>query len=165
MSELDSTLVRELFNYDPETGRLTHKARRKAVKLGRQVGCPDNYGYLVASVTTHGKKRTYKVHRLIWLYVYGTWPEGVIDHINGDRSDNRLSNLRDVSPQRNSQNSLAGRGVSQYRGVCFNKTKNLWQTSIHIDGRQKFVGYYRSEYDAHLAYVEAKRKHHDCPQV
>lgn len=165
MSEHDSTIVRGLFNYDPETGALTHKIRRKAVKFGAQIGCLDNDGYLVATVSLLGKQRLFKVHRLVWLHVHGAWPSGVIDHINGIKSDNRLDNLRDVSPRSNSQNILAGRGVSKHRGVCFNKAKNLWQTSIHIDGRQKFVGYYRSEYDAHLAYVEAKRKHHDCPQV
>ena len=98
MSTLTQARVKELLSYNKRTGLLRWKVRR---------GGAANKNTLVMARTSAGYLRVgidgvrYQVHRVIWLYVYGVWPEGFIDHINGVRDDNRLSNLRVVSPQHN----------------------------------------------------------------
>lgn len=108
--------LKQLFDYEPETGKLIHR------RLKRVVGsnAPD---YLLAKVD--GK--CYRVHRLIWLWVYGQLPIGEIDHINRERTDNRLSNLRDVSRAQNMQNKNQYRNnTSGVTGVSFNCHCNKW---------------------------------------
>lgn len=84
------------YKYDPETGILYFKYHREQRYIGGPVGCLDRYGYLVTSINS----KTVKVHRIIWKMVYREEPE-TIDHINNDRSDNRLENLQAVTAKEN----------------------------------------------------------------
>ena len=114
---MDAELARKLFDYNPETGELLWRISppRKPSFKGQEAGCfRYQDGYL--SIGVSGK--VYLAHRIIWLIVYGEWPENQIDHINGCGKDNRLANLRDVSAQINSRNSkLYKNNTSRVPGV------------------------------------------------
>ncbi len=149
--------LRKLFYYDEETGVFTRLITRgnNAVR-GRIAGSPDANGYLQITLD----KKNYKAHRLAWLYVYGEFPNGVIDHINGVPSDNRISNLRDVDPKVNWENQRGPRIDNKlgYLGVCPYHGK--FKASIGIGGSCKHIGYYDTPEEAYQAYIEAKRKYH-----
>lgn len=103
-------------------------------------------------------------HRLIWFMAYGEWPAGDIDHINGRRQDNRLSNLRAVSRALNMQNLRAAHAdsESQILGVYFDRRRGKWYSSIFAGGRNRFLGYFDSTDLASQAYVAAKRELHEA---
>jgi len=130
---MDYETVRELFDYDPETGNLVWKKRGKAVQVGKAAGSVNSRGYLNVSV----KGRIYLGHRLVWLYHHGQWPE-VIDHINHNKLDNRIENLRDVGSVENNRN-MAG-----VKGVCFDNTKGKWKAYI----QRKHLGSFENQEDA-----------------
>lgn len=98
--ELSHADVLRLFDYDEETGVMTNRIWRGNAAKGAPVGQPIEKGHLRVRID----RNTYQVHRLIWMYVHGRWPEGAIDHIDGNPGNNRISNLRDVPAAHNAQN-------------------------------------------------------------
>ncbi len=126
--ELTAEELRELLNYDQETGIFTRKvSTSNRVKVGAVAGCSGGDGYLLIMV----QSRLYQAHRLAWLHTHGVWPKGQIDHINRDRSDNRIANLRDVTQKQNLQNrSKSSTNTSGHPGVSWNKRISKWQASI-----------------------------------
>jgi hypothetical protein len=157
----DSTLtrdrLRERLSYDERTGEFTHLTANSMRKAGHRAGCTNGGGY--RSIMVDGT--IYQAHRLAWLYAYGTWPSNVIDHINGDRTDNRLSNLRVVTTAGNSQNHHSARAdsLSGLKGVS-RKKDGRWFARITVDGNRLFLGHFDTAEQAHSAYVEAKRQMH-----
>jgi hypothetical protein len=135
--ELTAEYLRSILHYDSETGIFTRKvSTSNRVKVGDVAGCPDGGGYLQISVCS----RIYLAHRLAWLHFHGTWPTDQIDHINRDRADNRISNLREVTNKQNMQNkSKPSNNTSGHPGVCWYKQNSKWvakimhnQKSIHL---------------------------------
>ena len=125
------------------------KPTARGVKIDQQFGCYDNYGYRVGSL----KGKRYYEHRLIWLYHYGEWPKDQIDHINGDRSDNRIENLRECAHQQNSFNRKSDRGsTSKYKGVHWSKQHKKWVAGYRYKRKRYYVGYYDTELEAAKAY-------------
>jgi hypothetical protein len=99
-------------------------------------------------------------HRAMWCIVFGAWPEGYIDHINGDRSDNRIRNLRDVDQQTNMRNARISRAnTSGCTGVHFHKATGKWQSHITVSGRTKTLGMFEDFEDAVSARKEAEALH------
>jgi hypothetical protein len=93
--------VKRWLSYSPETGKIIWKRdRNNRIKAGRLAGNWNNRGYLVIGL----ENKKYVASRLIWLYIHGQWPVNEIDHINRDKRDNRLVNLRDVTHAQNSFN-------------------------------------------------------------
>lgn len=169
--------VRELFDYSPETGVIRWRERPlgdftrvkdwkmwKTLFAGREAGCIDrggvDHGYRVIKVD--GKTRA--AHRVIWLYVYGKWPDDQIDHINGNRSDNRLCNLREATPTVNSQNrkrhSNNGSGIL---GVHWVKREAKWKAGIMVAGKAIHLGLFHSLEDAAAARAAASIKYDFSP--
>lgn len=150
--------LKNALNYDANTGVFIWKTRpSKAVKVGDVAGCVEKrIGYVTIGIA----KRIYKAHRLAWLYAYGEWPKGLIDHINGDKADNRIANLRDVFADGNSQNIRKPnrRNKSGFMGVIFFQKK--WRASITVSGKTKWLGDYATPEEAHQVYLVAKRKYH-----
>lgn len=157
-TNLTAQRLRELLQYDASTG---HFIKRGGLREGKIVGCKKREGYIVISV----QGKIYYAHRLAWLYVCGEWPELEIDHINGDRGDNRIHNLRHVTRRENAQNlkTLAkSNKASILPGAHLHRpgSKNPWSSSITIDGVSLYLGLFPTEQAAHEAYIRAKREYH-----
>lgn len=155
--------LRKLFYYDSSNGELI---RKKAVKHsqhkpGSVAGCLNKTGYRRVCI---GKK-LYREHRVIWAIVNGYWPESMLDHIDGDRSNNRIENLRECTQKQNCQNRIAPK-KNKYVGCSYRKDVMKWQARIYVNGRNKSLGYFKSQEAAHIAYLEAREKYFDfCPEV
>jgi hypothetical protein len=147
--------------YDPETGQFNRIGRTQGARPGESAGTKKPCGRLEISIFG----RRHYAHRLAWVIAHGNWPAGVVDHINGDPSDNRLCNLRDVSQQINTQNRRRAQkpgGASGLLGVTFNKQRSKWAARIAMPaGNSKHLGYHDTAELAHEAYLAAKRQFHD----
>ena len=109
--------LKDLLHYDPETGVFTWLKSGKGRKANGETRGLTN-GYFTIRINW----RQYKAHRLAWLYVYGVWPKGQIDHINHNTTDNRIANLREVTNQENHRNmSLSKNNTSGVTGVYWGK--------------------------------------------
>lgn len=150
--------LRDVLNYDVESGIFTWKHPRQGRRLDRIVGSDRGKGYL--SICIDGT--TYFSHRLAFAYVNGRWPSKWIDHINGDRSDNRISNLREASSAENNQNRLkeSRRSTSGFLGVSSDSKRKKFAAAIQVDGKSVFLGRFNSPEIAHEAYLIAKSKLH-----
>lgn len=147
--------------YNHETGDLTWKKVRNSKLIGTQAKCLDVSGYVQVNIAG----TLVKGHRLAWLLHYGSWPDGHIDHINGIRNDNRISNLRDVSNQLNAQNQRSGSRPNStgFIGVHVSRCsdKKRYRAKIQFNGAQIHLGGYPTPELAYEAYVNAKRKLHE----
>ena len=154
--ELSQSRLRSLLHYDPSTGVFTWKvAPTKSVKPGSVAGSKHGDGYIQMKVAT----KSCMAHRLAWFYIYGVWPREQIDHINGDRADNRLCNLREATNAENSQNIKARtNNTTGYLGVTLYKSK--YKAQIKVEGTNVHLGYYATPEQAHQAYLAAKAKLH-----
>lgn len=134
--------------YDPQTGVITRD--------GKPVGTRNTAGYTV--MRFNGK--VVYAHRLAWFLTHGVWP-GTLDHINGDRSDNRLANLREVSSRENAQNQrVRATRSGRLPGAHFHKPSGRFKSAIRVDGQQQHLGYFNTEEEASAAYLAAKRQQH-----
>ena len=135
--ELTAEYLRSVLDYDPESGIFTWKVgSANQVKVGDVAGWPDD-GYLRIMV----QKRSYHAHRLAWLYVRGEWPKDQIDHINRDRADNRIANLREVTNKQNLQNAgKYSHNTSGHTGVCWHKQSSKWEAKIRHNYKHIYLG-------------------------
>lgn len=155
MSTLTHGRLLQALHYEPGTGIFTWLQCN--LKSNRSVG--QRAGTLSGKYRRIGlDKRYYREHRLAWFYVHGKWPHQQIDHIDGDRLNNRICNLRDVSLQVNLQNRRVTKNKHGVFGVY--RCGNRFGAQISINNRPTNLGYFSSPALAHAAYVDAKRKFH-----
>ena len=145
----DQQEVRGIVDYDPETG--IFRSRR----TGRIFTARNSKGYLQVAL----RSRAYYAHRLAWLYMHGEWPAHQVDHINGDRTDNRICNLRLATPSENQCNM----GVKRHsqvglKGVA--KVKNRYRAVIRKDRVRYHLGYFTTPEAASAAYSAAASRLH-----
>jgi len=144
-------------NYDKETGIFTWKYDgTRGVKAGHVAGTKMNTGYICLSVK--GKKAL--GHRVAWLFAHGEFAQGNIDHINRDKADNRIANLRLATSEQNAQNRLKNcTNTSGFKGVTWHKRDKRWQAAITVKRKVLHLGYYKTPEDAYLAYIEASKNY------
>jgi hypothetical protein len=152
---LTQELVKDLFDYDPDTGVLTWKIKpSKKVQIGDIAGCINAQGYLVTKIN-------YKLHynhRIAYLHHHGHLPE-FIDHIKG--RSNKINNLRECTLSQNSQNAkLSSRNTSGIKGVSWFKPLKKWRARLSINRKQQPLGYFTEISDAESAVKSARKKHH-----
>lgn len=155
--------VKSILSYDAETGLLVWRSRQSGMTLfgepilpgrpigifnrrwaGKQAGTLDAHGYLRVGIG----RRYFRAHQLAWVLHYGKWPDGSIDHINGSKADNRVTNLRIVSQTANARNASRRRdNRSGTTGVSWNGRK--WCVQIPQTGKRgRHLGYFSNLEDA-----------------
>jgi hypothetical protein len=155
-SALTQERLHELLDYNPKTGVFRWKVNRRfTATTGSIAGVTDSHGH--RQITIDWKK--YLAHRLIWLCVYGSWPIEQIDHINGIRDDNRLSNLRECTRSQNHANRRKFR-CNGLKGASFHKCSGRWAAQIGKNGKVIHLGLFNSELEAHNAYMAAAKQLH-----
>lgn len=144
--------------YEPATGILRWAVSGRGIQKGAIAGSRTAEGYAQVRVGF----KTHRAHRLAWFLAHGAWPEGEIDHINGDRADNRLSNLRVVDRTGNSQNRRGPQknNKSGLQGICWVKHAKRWRAQIMARKVMHRLGYFDSPEAAHAAYMAAKASLH-----
>lgn len=158
MVDLTQKRLKKLLEYDPDTGIFRWRVRHRAtIPEDRIAGCVSMpSGYRVISVDDV----SYREHRLAWLYVYGKWPDVPLDHINQDQVDNRISNLREATPQENQRNKrLPPNNTSGHVGVSRNDNGKRWIARIGVDDKIIRLGTFDSREDAITARKEAERRY------
>lgn len=162
-NDLSFERVRNDFDYDYVVGCLIRKVDNHGRIVNRPCGIKSNsHGYGQVRIDD----KMYLVHRVIWLLVYGEWPNGEIDHINGNRMDNRIKNLRVVNKSKNMHNRGMNRNNSSgYPGVSFHKASNKYQAQITVDSKVIHLGFFDSKEEAFLAYQLAKIKYHPTSPI
>lgn len=145
--------LKQLLSYNLETGVFTWigVTYRNKRRIGTVAGCLDPIGYVRIGVD--GQK--YWAHRLAWLYVHGVYPKHVIDHINRNKSDNRISNLRDVSHQTNLRNMKDRNDRVLPRGVV--KKRSKFVAGVSVNGKRVHIGTFETVEEARRAYLKARQ--------
>jgi hypothetical protein len=157
MSGLPVERLRSLLSYDPDTGEFWWRVNYGRVRAGDKTGCKGKHGYIVIGVDY----KIHRAHRLAWAIHYGEWPTGFIDHINCDKSDNRIANLRAACHSGNATNRFVRRdNTSGHKGVFWHKITQKWAAQIRHRGQTTYLGLFADKNDAVKAYADAAAKLH-----
>lgn len=155
---MDIAFLRQHFAYDPETGAVTKLRQRRGdrLPLGTPLGFRNGNGYLRAGVDG----RQVYVHQIAWALATGHWSDKIIDHRNGDKTDNRLANLRECTQAENTRNSTRRSHSGQpYKGVRRTRA-GTWQARIRIDNKEVYLGTFGTPEQAHEAYAKGAQRYH-----
>lgn len=150
---LEQALLKELF--EDKDGQLVWKTKPNNLKhlIGKIAGCLHKSGYRTVKIG----QTSYPAHRLMWIYHNGSIDESLqVDHINGNKDDNRIENLRLVTAQQNCYN----RSRLNSKGYSWNKKDKRWQASIWLNGSLKYLGSFVDEQQAREVYLKACSQHH-----
>lgn len=149
--------ISERLSYDQDTGLFAWKVCRYASNIGKVTNSLDAHGYVQIKV----RGTVCKAHRLAWLMTYGEMPANQIDHINRNRSDNRICNLRLANNSENSQNRSKQRNnTSGCIGICWVKRAQKWRAYIVVNKKQIHLGFFSNLSEAIDARKAAEPKHH-----
>ena len=159
MEKITQNKLKERLDYDKNTGIFRRKTSEGAKLIGSIAGGETTYGYIRIKI----ERQEYQAHCLAWLYIHGELPEFPkyqIDHINHNRSDNRIKNLRVVSRLENQKNlSLFKKNKSGVAGVHWCKEDKVWIARVQVNGGRKALGCFKNLIDAKKAREIAKFKY------
>jgi hypothetical protein len=148
--------LKELLHYDPDTGVFRWRKNTGRAKAGAIAGVI-NAGYRMIKV----RKRSRSAHRLAFFYMNGKWPEAEIDHVNNNKDDNRMVNLRQASRAENMRNARRFKNnTSGFKGVSWHKVTGKWAARIYVDGKRLNIGLFASKHEAALALKAIRERHH-----
>lgn len=156
-------LLHERLTYNAETGEIHRIANKNGACKSVVAGTITNTGYRQISIDG-----VYLLgHRIAWAMSHGEWPEADIDHINGNRIDNRIVNLRKATRSQNLQNQHRVRSDNKagLPGVFWNAKHNKWQSNITHMGKTKYLGLFGDKHEAHSAYLSAKKVMHPFSEI
>lgn len=156
--------VKEILHYCPETGIFRWRKKMSiCTKVGDVAGCARSDGYVRVQIAGH----KYLSARLAWLYMTGQWPAHGVDHIDGDRTNNRWSNLRDVPQSVNMQNQRRARSDNStgLLGAHRHSNGRGFTSTIIVRGKRHHLGSFQTAEAAHAAYIEAKRRMHEACSI
>ena len=139
---INHTALTDALYYNEQFGIFVWRKGRQGIKAGSIAGSINGRGYVGVTID----RINYLAHRLAWFYVNGEWPKLSIDHINHTKTDNRLSNLRDVGQSENSRNMSGSNG--RVMGVHWAKDKGSWEARIRDGGKNHFLGRFKNKDDA-----------------
>jgi hypothetical protein len=150
--------LKELFQYDQETGWLIRKiGMGSRARAGERAGYSRCKGYRKIQI----QGRQLFEHRVIWAIMHGSWPINQIDHVNGDKGDNRLENLREATQEQNLANRRVRKdSLTGMKGIRWNVKRQKWEAIIQSCGKQIYLGRFETPEEAHAAYCDAAEKHH-----
>jgi hypothetical protein len=153
---MNNELLLSLLNYDKHSGVFTWSENQHRGVRGKNAGTIDKEGYLILSV----KKKKYKAHRVAWFFSYGVFPYKEIDHIDGNKLNNAIQNLREVTRSENQSNIYKPQSINKLglRGVC--KHRNKFMADIKVNGKKVYLGLFDTAELAHQAYLNAKKELH-----
>ena len=154
MTRLTSQRLHEVLYYSPAKGKFYWLERISIrITVGSVAGCPTANGYIYIGLFG----RTVLAHRLAWFYMTGGWPPNDIDHINGDRADNRWENIRAVTRSVNLQNRKRARSGTKTGVLGVTPHQGRYRASIRVYGHQKHIGCFDTAGKAHQEYLKVKR--------
>ena len=158
MTILTVERLRSLLAYDPETGIFTRLVRTSnTTRVGDVAGSLTPKGYQMIGIDW----RSYQAHRLAWLYVYGEWPASELDHVDGNRANNSIGNLRLASRKENCFNQgKRQHNTSGFKGVSWHHGIGKWRARIAVENGRRHLGYFDSPDAAGRAYEAAATKYH-----
>lgn len=145
--------LREVLDYEPETGVFRWRVNKRAnASAGSVAGTAHNSGYWRIRIDRRG----YLAQQLAWMHFYGRWPDKQLDHIDTNKHNNRIANLREATPTQNLGNRPMRRdNVSGVKGVTWHPRDQRWRAQITINGRVKYISQHRRIEDAAEAYRRA----------
>lgn len=175
-SDITPEQIRKMFAYDAETGVLTWRPRDLNMFAGKECDAARAYGVWNARfagkaagnlnkyrgyIYININKGLYRAHRIIWCLVHGEWPPNEIDHINGNRADNRLENLRLATRSENMRNRVKSpKNSTGFKGVRFHKLSRKYAARITVHRKEIHLGLFEAPEDAFAAYCAAAKKYH-----
>ena len=151
MSDLTQQELKDLLSYDPVSGEFTWlKSISKRIRIG------DSAGYSNSNLDSYVFIRIfgtlYRAHRLAWLYVYGKWPDEDIDHIDRNKRNNAIANLREATDSQNLFNaSVRSDNSSGVKGVSFSRRDCVWRAYINVSGKHRSLGNFKTKDEAACA--------------
>lgn len=144
----------DLFEYD--NGELYWKVKKGRSVVGKKVGCEDGKGYKVVMVN----RKQYRVHRIIYLMHHGILPD-CLDHINNNKADNRIENLRPATVAENAMNQkIRSTNKSGVKNVCWHKYSKKWTVYFWVNNNNKVFGYYDSLEKAKSVAMKVRKELH-----
>ena len=137
--------LKELLTYNLETGVFTRNLTRCGALAGAVAGSVTRKGYRYIKIDSKG----YMMHRLVWLYLYGQFPKEQLDHIDGDKLNNKASNLRDAITSQNCVNQRGRKNnTSGFKGVILEKSSGKWVAQCNANGEHYYLGMYDTPQEA-----------------
>jgi hypothetical protein len=148
--------LKEVLVYDLDSGMFVWKNTLGRSKKGSEAGSVHSFGYRYIQID----KKQYRAHRLAWLYCYGELPAGDLDHVNGDRADNRIVNLRVTTAAENQRNRKTNKNNKiGFNGVSFLESQSVFVARVKVEGKSITLGRTKDLVSAIILRMKANKKY------